>query len=77
MIAIIHNNGKMQTVNAVLDAELSREDLLRIISKQHEKIQRMQEDYNALLEMNRSLEQQNQRLLREKFALLEAKIRRG
>ena len=77
MIAIIHNNGKMQTVNAVIDTEMSREDLLRIVSKQYEKMQRMREDYNELLKMNHLLEQQNQRLLREKFALLEAKIRRG
>jgi hypothetical protein len=66
-IAIIHHEGKPEIVNAVLDTELTREDLLHIISRLHNQNQRMQEDYDALLEMNRLLERQNQRLLREKF----------
>lgn len=66
-IAIIHHAGKPEVVNAVLDTEMSREDLLHIISRLNERNQRMQEDYDALLEMNRLLERQNQRLLREKF----------
>ena len=73
---IVHQSGKMESINAVLDTELSRNDLLRIINNQYTKIQRMQEDYNALLEMNKLLEQQNQRLLREKFSHLEAKLKR-
>ena len=75
-IAIIHHEGKMETVSAVLNTEMSREDLLRIISRQHDKIQRMEEDYNALLELNRLLERQNQRLLREKFEHMREKLSR-
>ena len=75
-IAIVHHEGKMEVVNAVMDSELSRDDLLRIIIRQSEAMQRMQEDYNALLDMNYTLERQNQRLREEKFKLLETKLMR-
>lgn len=75
-VAIIHEE-KPQTVTGVLDTEMTREDLLRIISGMHTKMQRMQEDYDALLAINKLLERQNYRLLKEKFERMERELSRS
>lgn len=72
-IAIIHER-KPEPVTGILDTELSREDLLRIISRQHEQMQRMQEDYDTLREMNYLLERQNRRLWEWKFAHMKMEL---
>lgn len=76
-VAVIHHEeGKLEVINAIMDSELSRDDLLRIIIRQGEAMQRMQEDYNALLEMHYMLERQNKRLRREKFEYMEEQLPR-
>ena len=75
-VAIIHNGNKSEAVSGILDTEMTREDLVRIINGMHTKMQRMQEDYDSLMEITKLLERQNQRLLKEKFERMKAELPR-
>jgi hypothetical protein len=73
-IAMIHNENGMESIEGIVVTNMTQEDYIMHINRMRREMMRMQREYNNLLEITKTLERQRNRLLRDKFALIEEEL---
>lgn len=73
-IAVVHNNDGIDIVEGIVTTNMTQEDYIMHINRMRREMMRMQKEYNNLLGIAKTLERQRNRLLREKFAILEEEL---
>ena len=75
VIAIVHENNDAHTVEGFITTEMTHDDYITHINRMRREMARLEMECENLLSMVKTLERQRDRLLREKYAMIEEELK--
>ena len=74
-VAVVNGDNGVEIIESLVVTSMTHKECIEYINRMNRKMAKMEREYNALLNIATTLERQRNRLLKEKFEIMEEELR--